>query len=297
MSPSSRTDGSERVPRLRTRLARRAKFSAYTLTAFYLAVLVILKLLESSMVYPGQYLPHEAVDLPGEEVHFQSADGQDVYGCYLEHEVPIAHVLFCYGNGDNVSRTAEYLAKMRDEHQVSILTFDYRGYGGSEGRPDEAGILANAEAAQAWLAARAGVQPDQLVLIGRSLGGGVAVHLAATRGARGLVLERTFTSLVDVAAQRLWWAPVRLLMRNRYDSLARIAGYRGPLLQSHGTADEIVPFESGMRLFQEAPCQPKQFVPLKMVGHNGPNGEEYNRALRGFLGSLPAALPAATETR
>src|SRR5690606_21254788 len=103
--------------------------------------------------------------------------------------------------------------------------------GRSEGVPSEQGILADARAARQWLAQRAGVREQDIVLMGESLGGGVMVDLAASDGARALILENTFTSLPDVAAFHYPWLPVRTLMRTRFDSLSKIGNYHGPLLQ------------------------------------------------------------------
>src|SRR5208283_3409033 len=116
---------------------------------------------------------------------------------------------------------------------VSVLVFDYRGYGKSEGKPDEPGVLADARAARTWLAQKSGVAENRVVLMGESLGGAVAVDLAAD-GARALILENTFSSMADVAAFHYPWAPVRLLMRTQFNSAAKIRSYRGPVFQSHG---------------------------------------------------------------
>src|SRR5205085_4755871 len=99
-----------------------------------------------------------------------------------------------------------YLKLLRDRHQVTVFAFDYRGYGKSEGSPLEAGILADADAAQHWLAERLGLTPADIVVMGRSLGGGVAVDLAARNGARGLILQNTPTSIPDAAANLYWFA-------------------------------------------------------------------------------------------
>src|SRR5439155_9610288 len=109
--------------------------------------------------------------------------------------------------------------------------FDYRGYGKSEGVPTEEGLLRDAQAARRWLAQRTGVRESQMVLMGRSLGGAVAVHLAAEGGARGLILESTFSSLPDVAAEHLPWLLPYWMMTQRFDSAEKIKRYQGPLLQ------------------------------------------------------------------
>jgi fermentation-respiration switch protein FrsA (DUF1100 family) len=126
-----------------------------------------------------------------------------------------------------------------------------------------------------------------ILLLGRSLGGGVAVDLASQDGARGLVLESTFSSLPDVARQRVWTSSAASAMTARLDSAAQIKSYHGPLLQSHGDRDEVIALEVGKKLFAAA-NQPKQFVLLPGATHNSPPPVEYYRALDQFLSALPA---------
>ena len=172
---------------------------------------------------------------------------------------------------------------LHDRVGASVLIFDYRGYGRSEGRPSEAGVLADARAARSWLAAREKIAAKtDWCCMGESLGGAVAVDLAAADGARALVLESTFSSLPDVAAHHYPWLPVHWLMRTRLDSRAKIAAYHGPLLESHGRPDTIIPFALGRRLF-EAANEPKQFFTIPDRDHNDPRPDEYYDALAKFL--------------
>ena len=120
--------------------------------------------------------------------------------------------------------------------------------------------------------------------MGRSLGGAVAVDLAAD-GARGLVLESTFTSMPEVAHTMLPWLPVRTVMRTQLNSLAKIPNYHGPLLQSHGTGDRLIPYGMGWQLFLAA-NEPKQFIPIRGGDHNDPQSDEYYAALFAFLSRL-----------
>ena len=149
---------------------------------------------------------------------------------------------------------------------AAVLVFDYRGYGKSEGKPDEPGVLADARAARTWLAEKAGVAENRIVLMGESLGGAVAVDLAAD-GARALILENTFSSMPDVAAYHYPWLPVRLLMRTQFNSVAKIRSYHGPLYQSHGDRDSIVPLQLARRLF-DAANEPKRFLLVEGADHN-----------------------------
>ncbi len=243
--------------------------------------------LEKSLVFAPSPYPAgdwQPAGLAYEDAVFNAIDGTRLHGWYVPHEQPRAVVLFCHGNGGNVALWSDVLRTLHDRMGVSILGFDYRGYGRSEGTPSESGVLADARAARTWLARRAGVPENQIVLMGRSLGGAVAVDLAAD-GARGLVLESTFTSMPEVGHAKLPWLPVRALMRTQFNSLAKIGKYHGPLLQSHGTADRLIPFAMGRQLF-DAANEPKQFIAIPGGDHNDPQAEEYYAALFAFLGRL-----------
>ena len=170
------------------------------------------------------------------------------------------------------------LKTLHDQMGVSVLGFDYRGYGRSEGTPDEPGILSDARAARAWLARRAGIAEKEMVLVGRSLGGAVAIDLAAADGARGLVVESTFTSMPELGELKMPWLSPRKVMKTQLNSLAKIGNYHGPLLQSHGTADQLIPYAMGRQLF-EAAKEPKRFIPVPNGDHNCPQTAEYLTAL------------------
>ncbi|MFZ5829083.1 MAG: alpha/beta hydrolase [Planctomycetota bacterium] len=253
-----------------------------------LIILLLLMWFEESLVfvpspYPvGDWRP---VGLDVEDAEFAAADGTRLHGWYVRHPQPRAIVLFCHGNAGNVTHRAWMLSDLHRVAQVSALVFDYRGYGKSEGQPTEAGVIADARAARAWLAEREGIPEGEIVLMGESLGGSVAVELAATDGARALVLENTFTSVPDVAAHHYPVLPVRWLMRTRLSALSKIGRYRGPLLQVHGTADTIVPYSMGQKLF-EAANEPKEFISLPGADHNDGLPNEYYVRLGEFLAAL-----------
>lgn len=254
-----------------------------------LVVVGVAMFFEDSLIYfplaypAGDWQPG---GLTFEDAWFQAADGTRLHGWYVPHENPLAVVLFCHGNGGNVTHRIDKLQALNRVAGVSMLVFDYRGYGRSEGRPNEKGVLMDARAARAWLANRAGVAEKEIVVAGESLGGAVAVDLAARDGARALILESTFTSIPEMAAYHYPWLPVKLLLRTRFDSLNQISAYHGPLLQSHGDADSIVPYEFGQRLFQAA-NSPKEFYTLAGTDHNDLPDRDYYQKVRQFLEELP----------
>ncbi len=243
--------------------------------------------LEKSLVYHPSPFPADfpIEDMPFENVEFTSADGTRLHGWFADHSDPTGIALFCHGNAGNIASRADSLTILNKRHGLAVMVFDYRGYGNSEGLPNEAGILADARAARAWLADRKNVPQHEIIIMGRSLGGAVAVDLAAKDGAKGLVLASTFTSMPAVAKHLLPVAPANLLMRQRFNSIEKIRKYNGPILQSHGTADQLIPIELGQKLFDAAPG-PKTFVTIADAGHNDPQSEEYRIKLDRFLAEL-----------
>ncbi len=254
----------------------------------YLLIVVAAMFLEDSLIfiptrYPGgDWQSAQRLGLPVEEASFKSADGVNLHGWYVPCKNAKAAVLFCHGNAGNITHRADILAILHRKVGVSTLIFDYRGYGRSEGRPNEEGVFADARAARRWLADREKIAETDVVVMGESIGGAVAVDLAARDGARALVLESTFDTLANVAAYHHSWLPIRWLMRTKLDSAGKIGGYRGPLLQAHGDIDRIIPLRFGRRLF-DAADEPKQFLLLSGHDHNDPMPEAYYDALAEFL--------------
>ena len=289
-SPSRDPQAGRVEPRRRRWSARLVRL-ALIFAVGYVIVVVVMSLLENSLiffpsVYPDGYW--EPAHLAFEDAWFETDDGSRLHGWYLPAANPRAVVLFAHGNGGNLSHRVDVVDALSRSLGASVLIFDYRGYGRSDGRPTPEGILADARAARRWLAEKAGVDESQIVLFGESIGGAVMVDLAARDGARGLVLENTFTSLPDVAAYHYPWLPVRLVMRAQLNSLAKIPDYRGPLLQFHGDADSIVPFQIGQKLF-DAANQPKRLIVVPGKDHNDPRTRMFYEELDRFLDELPAA--------
>ena len=239
------------------------------------------------MVYPvPPALPGVVYDEASEEVFFESADGTKLEGRYYPSVGSQRVILYCQANGEDIAHNDPYLSFLRDALSASVFSVNYRGYGRSDGRPHERGVIEDGLAAQRWVAEREDLELDEIVVYGRSLGGGVAVAVAAQQGARALVLHGTFSSLPDVAARFFGWLPVRWLMRNRFPSVNRIQNYQGPLIQFHGTDDEVIPFALGRQLFEAAASEDKEFIEVVGGTHNEPLPEECYLKMREFLDGL-----------
>ena len=220
-----------------------------------------------------------------QDVWLEAEDGTRIHAWYLPADEPQAVVLYAHGNAGNLAWRAKLFKYLQEELQLTVLAFDYRGYGRSEGKPTIVGALQDARAARDELAKLASVSPEEIVLMGRSLGGAVAIHLAAEAEPRGLIVESTFTSLRDVA-QKHYSRLAFVVPQDTLNNVAKIAQYDGPLLYSHGTADRVVPISLGEQLF-EAAVGPKTFHRLPGLDHNTRGTPDYYRMLQQFVAQLP----------
>ena len=267
----------------------------------YALLLGAVYLFQPGMLYlpdmPGRALqatPRE-IGLAYEDVHIDTDDGETLHGWLVPAREPAATVLFFHGNAGNISHRLDTLAIF---HQLGldVLMIDYRGYGESTGRPSEQGTYRDARAAWDYLVRERAVPEQRIVLFGRSLGGAVATWLATQVRPHALVVESTFTSVPERAAELFPWLPARLLSRFRYDSLQRIAEVQTPVLVIHSPDDEVVPFHHGQALYRAA-ASPKAFARIR-GDHNGGfllSRERYMAQWRRFLGL--AGAPTSREPR
>lgn len=241
--------------------------------------------------YPSKYPAGnwQPEDLDIEDAWFTTADGVRLHGWYAAAESPRGYVLFAHGNAGNLSDRAAVVRLLNQQLGLTVLIFDYRGYGRSAGKPSVPGLQLDAQAAHQWLRQHADIDAEQIILLGRSLGTLVMVQLAAERGALALVLESAFSSLAEVGANAYPWLPVGTLLRRDIKAHELIEQYNGPLLQSHGTADELVPIELGQKLFRAA-GEPKQWLSLPGLGHNDPQPAQYYQKLGEFLQTDAASV-------
>jgi fermentation-respiration switch protein FrsA (DUF1100 family) len=235
--------------------------------------------------YPGG--DWNPAGLQFEDVKFSAADGTALHGWYCPVESPRATVLISHGNAGNITHRADEIQLWHRHLNVSVFIYDYRGYGQSRGSPNETGVYADARAAYHWLTEVRGIPARQIVLRGESIGSAVSLQLALEVAHRALIMESPFTSATEMGERMLPWLPVRWLIRNRFDNMAKITQYNGPLLVTHGTRDSIVPFEMGERVFERA-NDPKRFYAVRGADHNDVpfvGGSAYFQAIDDFLKS------------
>jgi fermentation-respiration switch protein FrsA (DUF1100 family) len=267
------------------RAARTLAFGAYC----YLGVLIVLLSLENRFLYHPCPASLDWLDPPAglsvRDVELASADGTQLHAWWAAPpgwKPESGALLYAHGNAGNLSHRGERVQRWVESTGRGVLIFDYPGYGRSTGRPSEASCYAAGESAHAWLKETMRVPEDDVILYGGSLGGAVAIDLATRHRCRALLLVSAFTSFPDMAQKTVPWLPARWLLRNRFDNLRKIPTVRGPVLIAHGTADRLVPFAQGERLFAAAP-EPKRFVPLPGLDHNDSPGPVLYEAVRDFV--------------
>lgn len=239
---------------------------------------------ENRLIYfPSKEEPARS---PGEEVELTTSDGLKIHGWYLSHPEAKASILFFHGNAGHLGDRRGYVEDLR-KLPANVLAIDYRGYGKSEGEPDEPGLYRDAKAAYDWLAKK--VPPERIVVLGKSLGGGPACEIALREKVGGLILQSAFTSAPDMSRRVMPFFPARWFMRTKYDNLSKVREIRCPKLFIHARGDEIVPFEMGERLHAAA-AEPKACSWYDRGGHNeliDANAQAYFPLLRRFLQGLP----------
>lgn len=219
---------------------------------------------QNRLIYPA---PRETVPLsPGfSETALQTEDGLALRAFYRPPDGSRPTIVYFHGNGGSL-----YGATLETDAFVfagyGVLLVEYRGYGGNSGQPEEQGLYRDGRAAMAFLAQSGSVSPADTVVVGNSLGSGIAIQMAREFPVRAVVLSAPFTSLQDVAASKMRWLPVRWLMRDHFDNLTKIAKIDQPVLVLHGTADTLIPVNHGQRLAKAAPQA--TFMPFIGLGHD-----------------------------
>lgn len=249
---------------------------------------MLLRWFENSRVYhPTRDLEATGAELgrPFEDVFFKAADGVELNGWFypLEEKPPGSEMAFlnCHGNGGNIAHRLGLYGAML-QVGASVLTFDYRGYGRSKGKPGEEGTYLDAQAAYRWLRQK-GFAARNIIVYGESLGGGIASELCLREETGGLVLQSTFTSLPDIGVELYPYLPVRWMGKIKYDTKSKLPRIKVPVLVMHSREDDLIGFRHSQQNFAAA-NEPKFFAELS-GGHNDPAWEapEFGRTLEKFI--------------
>ncbi len=259
--------------------------------------IVLLLLFFNAFLYVKQpemvFYPTQNIEVTPKEwalaydtIEIKLADKRKITGWYLPHPDAEKTLLFFHGNGGNISHRGNSLYIFH-KLKFNVLIIDYPGYGESEGKPSEKGLYQSATAAWQYLVNNKKINPENIIIFGRSLGGAVAVDLASRVKAGGLILESTFSSVRDVVDTVFPVLSHFIYLRYSFNSYEKINKVVAPILVIHSPDDRVIPYQSGERLFNTASSE-KVFLQIK-GGHNDGFMQSiapYMKSLRLFSQSL-----------
>lgn len=255
----------------------------YLLVTLYLAMLALMFVFQRRLLYFPTPLSESQVahSAPFTRLTVTTEDGLFLSSWESPGTPGKQTILFFHGNAGNAADRMPLMRVLLAAGH-SVVLAEYRGYGGNPGTPSEANLLQDARRLIDDIIRR-GVAAADIIVMGRSLGTGIATTLATEYDVKALVLVSAYSSLADVAAGHYPYFPVSLLMWDRFDSLEKIAGVTAPLLIFHGDRDRIIPLAHGLKLYQAAEGQ-KEFIRLPGQGHNDLDMDQVNRHLLSQLG-------------
>ena len=262
-----------------------------------LFIMIFPKFIEKGLIFhPGKSNDTATPDIYGieyDDVIFRTEDGLNLHGWFVpgkksSPDEDLHTLLWFHGNAGNINHRLGNIKMLHERVPVNVFIIDYRQYGRSEGKISEKGTYIDARAALAYLHSRKEINREKIIFFGRSLGSAVAVELALNEKCRALILETPFTSILEMGKKLYPFLPVSLLLKTKYDSLAKIRNIKVPILVMHGDKDALVPFEHGKRLYDMA-NEPKEFYTIPGAGHNDTHivgGDEYFDVIKRFVNKL-----------
>ncbi len=251
-------------------MKRLLRYLLYILLAALAFNLLIVPLLEPTAIFfPIKTMRSDpaSVGLKFQDIYLTAKDGVKLNAWYLDNQAVDKVILLFHGNGGNISHRLEILQVLYSL-PADVLIIDYHGYGNSGGRPSEDNLYLDAEAAYDFLVREKQYEPKQIIIMGSSLGGAVAIWLAVQEEAGGLIIQKAFTSAADMAVKMnpLYRKPI-VWLKTKFNNLEEIGNVTEPKLIIHSKKDEIIPYEMSVKLFKAA-REPKELLLLERGGHN-----------------------------
>ncbi len=252
----------------------------------YLSILVLLFIFQRNLMY----LPEEnnysgdKIKVDIEKVKINTSDNLDLLGWFHKKDLKkFKTILYFHGNAGKLENRIHKLNHFKDM-EVNFLIIAWRGFSGNKGKPSEKGLYIDGNSATKWLK-NLGLNEEDIILYGESLGTGIATEIAQNSNFAGLILETPFTSMVDAAKNVYPYIPVGLLLKDRYENYKKIKNINIPILVMHGEADQIVPFRMGKKIYDIAK-QPKYYHFTKYDDHMMEYDENLVSELKKFIKSL-----------
>ena len=237
------------------------------------------------LYYPTENnYPGDQILVSIEKVKINTQDGIELMSWYHNKNVNnYKTILFLHGNAGSLENRIHKINHFKDMN-INFLLVAWRGFSGNKGTPTEKGLYEDAESAVRWLKSK-GVRENNIIVYGESLGTGVATEIAQNKNFAGIILESPFTSMIDAGKDKYPYLPVRLLLKDRYESNKKIKNINSPILIMHGKVDNIVPFYMGKKMYELA-NEPKYSYFSEYDDHMMEYNEKLLKVLKDFIGSL-----------
>ena len=218
-----------------------------------------------------------------DKVKILTDDNIELISWYHKKKDNYKTILFLHGNAGSLENRIHKINHFNDM-DVNFLIVAWRGFSGNRGKPTENGLYIDAKSAVKWLTNK-GVKEEDIIIYGESLGTGVGTEIAQNKNFAGIILESPFTSMVDAGADKYPIFPIRLLLKDKYESDKKIKNIKSPILIMHGEVDKIVPFWMGKKMYELA-NEPKYYYFSKYDDHMMEYNDEQLSELKKFINSL-----------
>ncbi len=260
---------------------------------FYVAAMIAIYFAQALFIYAPQMPTRELVATPAdigleyEDLTLQTIDNEKINAWYIptnkSNKEPTKTVLFFHGNAGNISHRLETI-KIYNNLGLDFLIFDYRGFGISTGKPSEQGTYLDADSVWKYLIEERKLEPKDIIIAGRSIGGGVGAELAKKVHPALLILESTFTSMTEVSAKHYPFMPTGLIVKHEYETNLKLKDIHCPTVFVHSKNDEVIPYEHS-QINYAAANEPKQFIELR-----GGHGSGFLLSEKDYVNGLQRAL-------
>ena len=253
---------------------------------FYFPILILSYAFQSKLLYHPMVNNYfsDRLAVPIEKVRVKSLDNIELLSWYYNKDLKkYKTILFLHGNAGALENRIYKLNHFKNM-DINFLIISWRGFNDNKGKPTEKGLYKDARGAVAWLKTK-GITEKDIVLYGESLGTGIAIEIAQNKNFAGVILESPYTSMIDLGKDKYPFLPVKLLLRDKYESINKIKNINSPILVMHGKADNIVPFYMGEKLYKYA-NKPKYFYFSEYDDHMMKYDEKLLKALKEFFQSL-----------
>ena len=257
-----------------------------TLVVIYFIILFSTYFFQRSLLYHPQENNYfgDKLNVSIQKVKIKTKDGIELLSLYHKKNLnDYKTILFLHGNAGSLENRIHKINHFKNIN-INFLLISWRGFSGNKGKPTEQGLYEDARSAVRWLKLN-GIDEDQIIIYGESLGTGIATEIAQNKNFAGIILESPFTSMIDAGKDKYPFLPVKLLLKDKYESNKKIKNIKSPILIMHGKLDKLVPFTMGKEIY-ELSNEPKYFYFSEYDNHMMEYNDKLLKSLKSFINSL-----------